>query len=684
MTTGPVPTPHPPDAGDPAFDALRAIWNQHRPVVLERLQVLEHAVAELETDDLGEDARREAEREAHKLAGSVGTFGFARASERAREMELILGAHEALGSEHVPALAELMMAVRDELEREPAAAAAPVPEPADDERSPLLLVVDDDPNLQDRVAGEAAARSMRVQCATSPAAAREAAACERPDAVLLDLGFADGSDDALELLSELSAQSPSVPVLVFTVSDAFTDRVEVARRGGRGFVHKSLHTSELFAAVAQLLERVHAADTKIVAVDDDPAVLDALRALLEPQGIALTTVSDPGGLWNALREIDPDLLILDVDMPGVNGIDLCRVVRNDPHWGALPIIFLTTRRDAETVQDVFGAGADDYLNKPIVGAELTMRISNRLDRIRLYRALADTDALTGVANRRKATEGLEQLTRTAARYGQPLALAEIDIDRFKEVNDRFGHAAGDAVLRRLGELLRWSFRGDDVVARWGGEEFVIGMYGMSRQDGVQRVAEALEAFRQEDFGPHGVLLALSFSAGVAEYPEDGAGLHALYRAADGALYQAKAAGRDRVLPVGWQPARAAGSVDVVVVEDDPLLAELLVHGLETRGYSTRCLDDGPSAAATLTGAHPELQGRVLLLDVDLPGLDGLSLLRRLAADGVLGETQAIMLTARSSEAEVLRALELGAADHVAKPFSVPVLMQKVRRALVPR
>jgi diguanylate cyclase (GGDEF)-like protein len=662
--------------------AMNAIWLAHRESVLERLDALDRAVAEMMVGALSEESRREGEHEAHKLAGAVGTFGYQRASELAREIELALAPNAEAETARIPALADALLAMREELEAEPGLESPGASAVDHDGEGPLVLVVDDDRELRARFAVAAAARSLRVEYADSPQAGRASAARARPDVVLLDLSFPDGCDDALALCSELSEASPPVAVLVFTVSDAFTDRVEVARHGARGYLRKSMQAGEALDAAAALLTRLESEATKVLAVDDDPAVLDALRALLESRGLAVTRLDDPARLWEVLEEVAPELLILDVDMPGVNGIDLCRVVRNDPRWGALPIMFLTARRDADTVQRIFAAGADDYLNKPIVGAELTTRVTNRLERIRLYRTLADIDPLTGVANRRKSSEGLNRLAVMATHYGQPLSVAEIDLDHFKDVNDRFGHAAGDAVLRRLGELLARAFRGEDVVARWGGEEFIVGMYGMSRRDGVARVADVLEGFRHERFDAEGVTIPLSFSAGVAQYPDDGEDLQALYRAADDALYQAKEAGRDRVVPAGWS-ANQPGTdrVDVVVVEDDEAVAALLLHSLETRGLVARWIAEGTEAAELLSGPSPQLRGRVVLLDVDLPGLDGLAILRALAQAGTLRRTRVVMLTARAGEPEILEALEVGAFDHVPKPFSVPVLMQKVRRAL---
>ena len=219
-----------------------------------------------------------------------------------------------------------------------------------------------------------------------------------------------------------------------------------------------------------------------------------MRVLLEQREIEVSTLADPLHFWETLEEVGPELLILDVDMPGVNGPELCRVVRNDPRWSQIAVIFVTSHKDPETIEGVFQAGADDYLAKPIVGAELMTRVSNRLDRVRLHRMQADTDSLTGLASRAKSTEGLAQLLSLADRFSQPVSIAMLDLDRFKQVNDTHGHTAGDTVLRALGERLRRDFRGDDVVGRWGGEEFVVGMYGMTREDGIRRLTDTLERF----------------------------------------------------------------------------------------------------------------------------------------------------------------------------------------------
>jgi diguanylate cyclase (GGDEF)-like protein len=265
----------------------------------------------------------------------------------------------------------------------------------------------------------------------------------------------------------------------------------------------------------------------------------------------------------------------------------------------------------------------------------------------------------------------------ARRFGQPLCLAVLDVDDFKTINDTGGHATGDEVLRALGAMLTRTFRAEDVAARWGGDEFVIGMYGMAGEDGRERLGRFLEELRG---APIAEGVEVTMSAGLAEFPADGAELDSLYRAADAALYRAKEGGRDRVA-AGPAASEERTVLDVVIVEDDEALGALLEHSLHTRGYTTTRVTDGAEAAERLAAADPTLTARLVLLDWDLPGIDGLRVLRAMREAGALERTRVVMLTSRAGEDEVMKALEGGASDHVAKPFSVPVLMQRVRSAL---
>jgi diguanylate cyclase (GGDEF)-like protein len=527
------------------LSALAGVWERYKGRISQQVEILEQATTALLNETLGQELRNQAEREAHTLAGALGTFGFAEGSRIARKIEHRFQADKSFTQKEARELSKLASALRQEIERSPEQSAST--SPAQEDRRPLLLVVDRDTRLALELISKTELRGIRGEVATNLSQARKAIARKHPNVVLLDLSVSSTTEDSLTLLAEISKQTPPIPVLVFTTQDSLTNRIEVARMGGRAFLQKTVPLAQVVEAVSEALQQADPAQARVMVVDDDPQILATLRCLLEPWGLKVATLDDPQHFWETLEAKQPDLLILDINMPQVSGIELCQVVRNDSRWGGLPIVILTAYTDADSVNQVFAAGADDFVSKPIVGPELVTRIINRLERIKFLRSLAETDPLTKVANRRKSTQDLEQFLSKAQHHSQPLCLAIVDLDRFKQVNARFGHATGDVVLRRLGELLL-SLGGNDIVSRWGGDEFVIGMYGMTKQDAQHRLIEVLEALRQQEFSApdRTKKLRVTFSAGIAQYPEDGTQVQSLYRAADTALEQAKKAGRDRV------------------------------------------------------------------------------------------------------------------------------------------
>lgn len=543
--------------------AVIATWEQFKPSMLERLAILEQALAALQQGQLTEDLRQMAEGVAHKLAGSLGMFGFPEGSKLGRQIEYWFQSFT--GVEPIPELETLVTALHQALQSPPRSSFWDDPTPPTDNHEslrslteastpsqpiqeiPLLLVVDDDYALMQQLQAEGVKQGLQVEIAVDVDEARIKVAQRLPSVVLLDLKFPDPSDSGLVLLDELASQYPSLPVLVFTVRDQFADRLAVARRGSHRFISKSTPLPQVLDAVHDTLKQQRSPEIKVLAVDDDLVILQSLQQFLPRWGIRPITLNDPRQLWNTLETESPDLLILDVDMPHINGIELCRVIRNDTAWGGLPILFLSARRDTQTILNLYTAGADDYVAKPFTEPEVVTRIFNRLERNRLLRSLAETDPLTGVANRHRSTRELNRYLHLVQRYHQPLCLAVIDLDHFKQVNDQYGHDVGDIVLKQLAAILQRKFRGEDVVARWGGEEFLVGMYGMKKLQALERLTQVLQLVRQEVFSPDIIQsLQLTFSAGVAEAPEDGLDLNSLYRAADAAMYRAKAAGRNRI------------------------------------------------------------------------------------------------------------------------------------------
>lgn len=305
----------------------------------------------------------------------------------------------------------------------------------------------------------------------------------------------------------------------------------------------------------------------ILIVDDDPAMILTLRKVLADLGHIRFAIRGADAL-RLIAEAAPDIVLLDAEMPGMSGFEVCRAIHADPSLAELPVIFVTSHTDADFEESGFNAGAVDFIGKPFKPRTVQARVKTHL-RLKavteLLRAQATTDDLTQLRNRRAFDEALRVEWARALRSKEPLALLMIDVDHFKRFNDYYGHAAGDDCLRQVAEVLRASMlRVADQAARYGGEEFAVLLPGTDMAGGL-RVADKLLAAMKQAQMPHAespVAPHVTVSIGVSALDEDCEAWHQstadsrvptvtaalpkdLVRAADLALYAAKHAGRDR-------------------------------------------------------------------------------------------------------------------------------------------
>ncbi|KKM12469.1 hypothetical protein SY88_03465 [Clostridiales bacterium PH28_bin88] len=288
---------------------------------------------------------------------------------------------------------------------------------------------------------------------------------------------------------------------------------------------------------------------RILVVDDDPAITELVRERLEREGFFVAVCHDTLAAEHYLQVEHPDLIVLDVIMPGGDGIEFCRKIRSDPHQQAVPIIFFSVKGELQDKLVGFATGADDYLPKPFELEELVARIHALLTRLESFKDWAWRDELTRVYNRRYLHRRLEEEVARAQRSNGRFSLAMIDIDLFKNVNDSFGHRVGDEVLRFLVARMTETLRVADVICRYGGEEFVVILPDTPLPEGhlaLERLRQAVQAEPLELPGSP-MRIPFTISAGVAGFPEDGCTGEELLDAADTAMYRAKEAGRNTVL-----------------------------------------------------------------------------------------------------------------------------------------
>ncbi len=350
----------------------------------EKYDLLEQAIAQLSSKTPDKSILKQAQAEAHRLAGSLGCYGYLDGSKVAREMEHLLDKHTSPNQGMALQLAELVKLLKQTLLHAPSSPANPSKSQV---TSAKLLIVDDDTTLTERIKLEAILWGFQVEVAAEPKTARTIIALNPPEVILLDLSFPEEEENGFTLLSELTQNHAHIPVIVFTNSNQLPNRVEAARLGAHSFLNKTMSAVEVVTAVNTALNQQTTTDAKILVVDDDALVLHQVTTLLSPWGLQVTPLQESQRFWEVLESTKPDLLILDIEMPGFNGIELCQVIRNDCYWSRLPILFLSAHFEPEILYKVYAVGADDYIRKPIVEPELVARILNRLERTNLTKKL---------------------------------------------------------------------------------------------------------------------------------------------------------------------------------------------------------------------------------------------------------------------------------------------------------
>lgn len=292
--------------------------------------------------------------------------------------------------------------------------------------------------------------------------------------------------------------------------------------------------------------------SRILVIDDDPFSARLIDTCLRAAGFVSASCSEPEQALAIIEAELPDLIILDVVMPGVDGFELCRRIRKHPALAFTPVIFVTRRGDVDQRVQGLEVGGNDYIAKPFDPQELVARVRSHLQRLAALQDMAVRDGLTRCFNHKYFKLRVEQEIQRARRYKTPFSVALADVDHFKAVNDTWGHPAGDAALVHLAHLIGAGVRSSDVVARYGGEEFGALLIEASAKEArivtgrlVERIAaQPLQLPEPPDGGP-GPRVPVTVSVGVAQFVPDDT-LESLIRRADAALYAAKEAGRNQV------------------------------------------------------------------------------------------------------------------------------------------
>ena len=504
----------------------------------DRIAVLESQPGDLESLDL-------LMRGFHSLAGIGTTHGFPKVTVLARAAERrcneLLRAKAPVSASDLAEVRALLEALAAEFTGSDRASS-----PRDDAAQPaaysaLLAVTDSSLRklLQER--------GLRVQLTATIADARKLLEGFLPDALIVESELPDGI--GYEIIEHLRSKPGGAGTLALVVGglSGFLDKVEAIRCGADGFFEDPVDWDAVIRRVELHKEQLATEAPRILSVEDDPEQAEFLETVLRSAGYQVLVCKDPRDFESALTSFRPDLILMDILLPGMSGQDLARYVRQNPAYATLPLMFLTTEDQIQSRIETLRAGADDYLIKPVAPGLLISSVAARLERARFLQSLLDRDGLTGLLTHTAFLERARNAIAQTRRSAKRSALVMVDLDHFKTVNDTYGHPTGDRVLISLAALFRRRLRQSDSIGRYGGEEFALIVDDLDKADAIRLVDRLREEFSQIDHhSTGGKDFRITFSAGVSIFGDDIQTVDQWKEAADQALYLAKARGRNRV------------------------------------------------------------------------------------------------------------------------------------------
>jgi diguanylate cyclase (GGDEF)-like protein len=367
-------------------------------------------------------------------------------------------------------------------------------------------------------------------------------------ALLIDLPFNETHSNEEENFIDIGGLKKSTsPIIFLSDRDDQSVRFNAIRLGGKAFFSKPINV----VGLVDKLDSLHPTGSpdpqhRVLIIEDQQPVANYYQMILEMSGMISRVVNNSDVVLEQVRDFHPDLILMDTTMPEINGTDLARIIRQIDEYISIPIIFLSNDDDFNKRIEALDLGADDFLIKPIKASHLMAVVRSRLERLKTLQSYMVRDSLTNLLNHTTFRSVLSKEVSRCRRQNMRIALAMMDIDHFKNVNDMYGHSAGDRVLKSLARLLKQRLRGSDTIGRYGGDEFVTLLLDCEAEQAFKIMDEIRVIFSEIKFYPNDESdLSVTLSCGISTFPEF-PNAQILSDAADQALYKAKADGRNLI------------------------------------------------------------------------------------------------------------------------------------------
>lgn len=489
----------------------------------------------------------------HKLAGAAGTFGFSSLGQRARELEQEADKWLDTLQKEQQSLQDFSLSLQQLASQQ--FQTQVIEEPAIKRPRPVrntpgsrrIYILEDQPAIGESMRltlnnfGYQAEHFVRI------ADLEQALDRQLPGALIVDVNLPDETLTGLQYAAQLQQRlDEPLPLLVITTQDDFATHLEAVRVGALGFFTKPVDITQLENRLERCFAQQQGEPYRVLIIDDDRELASRFSLILRGANMLVEMLHDPAEIFTCMRSFNPEVVLLDVSMPGCTGPELAQIIRMNDDWLRVPIVYLSAETDINRQMNALIKAGDDFLTKPISDNALIAAVFSRAQRARLLSNALSRDSLTGLLKHGDIKEQVGIELERAQRSGKPASVAMLDIDFFKKVNDSYGHAAGDNVIRALANLLRQRLRRVDSLGRYGGEEFLIVLPDCPAEQARRILDEIRQRFAELHFMAGEQQFSATLSAGIACTSDDSAQANDLLERADRALYAAKHGGRNQV------------------------------------------------------------------------------------------------------------------------------------------
>lgn len=543
------------------LELLRVVYRDELP---KKLSEVKDAFSTCLQENFSFDSIDFLYRNAHNLVGSGATFGFMDISNKAREIENKLKPYKdnniKPSSKEIENLRLLLneLLTTNQLSDENLSSNISTKvssnspsQPFNTKNSSLLVyIIDDDPYIHNELKHQLESfGGYRVESFLDTKSFESAVKKELPKAVIMDVMFPEGDNEGISSIRRIEKDMGRKFVLFFmSARDDFPTRAKAVRIGCEGFLKKPINIAYLVDKLDRFTEKRPSEPIRVLLLDDEIEIAKFHATILENEGIKTHYISSPENVLEAMSEFRPDILVTDLYMQKYTGLEVAQVIRQMDEYISIPIIYLSTEDDSNIQSNAINSGAEDFIVKPVIPEDMVSKIKNKAQRYRSMREKIQQDSLTGLYNHTTIIELLSMAIVDAQRYKHRLSFAMIDIDYFKNVNDTYGHQAGDTVLKTLSRFFFQKVRKTDLIGRYGGEEFCIIFSHTSCSEATNILDDMRVKFSEIKHMNANAEFYTTFSAGVSEYTKN-INIVSLIEQTDNAMYTAKKNGRNRVISV---------------------------------------------------------------------------------------------------------------------------------------